>query len=230
VKASRFFGPALALTAFAALYGCSRHDDPGEVGRIAVQALSSSPRVARAIGGQGPGDPVNLAVSGSREALLGAVKAAGWLIADPVDKDSSNRLVRAVLAMEAYPSAPVSPLELLGRPQDLAIEQPSGPTPATRHHARIWDSGLRTQAGSPVWLLAASYDKSVGKSPTTGKFTHEIAPEVDVERDKLVKDLALACKAKPAMVSDFASDSAASNADGFPYATDRNLAAIDCSG
>lgn len=226
----KILAPLAAASLLIALAGCSRHDDPQEVGLIASQALSASSRVASAPGGPGPGDPVNLAVSGSRETLLGAIKSAGWVVAERVDKDTSNRLVRAVLAMEAYPAAPVSPLELLGRPQDLAIEQPSGPTPATRHHARIWDSGLRTKAGAPVWLLAATYDKAVAKSLVTGKFTHEIAPEVDVERDKLATDLASACKAKPAKLQGFGPAATASNADGFPYSTDRNLVAIDCAG
>ena len=221
---------ALACAAAAAcLMGCSRKQDPAEPAHLAEQALPAASRVATAPGQPGPGDPVNMAIASAKEDLLRSIAAAGWVVADPVDKVNTNRMVRAVLAMEPYPTAPVSPLELLGRPQDFAIEQAAGPTPASRHHARLWDSGLRTKEGTPVWLVSATFDKAVAKSLATGKFTHEIAPEVDVERDKLAADLAAACKSAPMLVEGFGQAALASNADGFAYSTDRKLAAIDCA-
>ena len=42
--------------------------------------------------------------------------------------------------------------------------------------------------GEPLWLGAATFDTRVEISRTTGGITHRIAPDVDSERNKLVKD------------------------------------------
>ncbi|MBN9179009.1 MAG: LssY C-terminal domain-containing protein, partial [Microbacterium sp.] len=69
------------------------------------------------------GDPINLAVRGTQEQLEAALVAAGWTKADPVDLRSSLRIVTSTLTRRSYDEAPVSPLLLFGRPQDLAFQQ-----------------------------------------------------------------------------------------------------------
>jgi hypothetical protein len=40
-----------------------------------------------------------------------------------------------------------------------------------------------------MWMGAATYDKGVGLSHTTGQVTHHIAANIDAERDSLIADL-----------------------------------------
>ena len=51
---------------------------------------------------------------------------------------------------------------------------------------RCWTSG---QEQRPVWLGAATYDRSVGVSHYTGAITHHIGADIDAERKLLAADL-----------------------------------------
>ncbi len=54
---------------------------------------------------------------------------------------------------------------------------------------RVLDSG---KDGRPVWLGAATFDRSVGVSRYTGQITHHIRADIDAERDGLLADLSRA--------------------------------------
>ena len=136
-----------------------------------------------------PGDPLNVALAGEREELIQAMIAAGWFPADPETFKSGLKIAAAVLADRPYPEAPVSKLFLFGRKEDMAFEQPAGKSPRHRHHVRFWKSKELSLDGRPVWLGAATYDRSVGFSHHTGQITHHIAPDIDAERDRIVADL-----------------------------------------
>ena len=41
----------------------------------------------------------------------------------------------------------------------------------------------------PVWLGSITFDRGVGLSHNTGQVTHHIAPDIDAERDLLMRDL-----------------------------------------
>ena len=41
----------------------------------------------------------------------------------------------------------------------------------------------------PVWIGAATFDRGVGLSHTTGQITHHIGADIDAERDTLMHDL-----------------------------------------
>lgn len=136
-----------------------------------------------------PGDPVNLGLIGGREQLIGAMLAAGWYPADPITFESSIGIAASVLLRRPDLDAPVSPLYLFGRKQDLAFEQEVGDSADHRHHVRWWLTD-RTEEGRPFWLGAASYDRDSGLSHLTGQITHHIGPDVDAERDRLMASLA----------------------------------------
>jgi len=136
------------------------------------------------------GDPVNIAFVGTEENLHRALAAARWYAADPITLQSSLRIAADVVLKKPYPHAPVSDLYLWGRRQDLAYEQPVGDSPKQRHHVRFWRSREVDPDGDPLWLGAATFDQRVEISRTTGGVTHKIAPEVDRERNKLVRDTA----------------------------------------
>ena len=136
-----------------------------------------------------PGDPINVGMVGTERDILCAMRAAGWHAADPVTWRSSLEISGSVILDHPYPAAPVSPLYYAGRKQDLAFERPVGTSADRRHHVRLWkvlDSG---QEGRPVWLGAATFDKSVGFSHYTGAVTHHIAPDVDADRALIEADL-----------------------------------------
>jgi hypothetical protein len=138
------------------------------------------------------GDPVNLAIIGSREGLINSMTGAGWKQADKLGFKSSLRMTYAAITATPYPSAPVSSLFLFGHKQDLAFEKDVGGNPRKRHHARFWGTpkdwwlpgGYQAD-----WLGSATFDENVGLSLFTGQVTHKIDSNVDKERDFVVGDL-----------------------------------------
>ncbi|MFD1214298.1 LssY C-terminal domain-containing protein [Arthrobacter sp. GCM10027362] len=138
------------------------------------------------------GDPVNLAVIGTPEALREAMAAAGWTEADPVTWRSSWRIVRDSLLRRSYPAAPVSALFVFGQKQTLAFEKEVAGSPAQRHHVRYWSCppGWRLPGGFAVDLVgAATFDRRVGLSLFTFQITHKIAENTDQERDLVAAGL-----------------------------------------
>jgi hypothetical protein len=158
--------------------------------RTARIDLGDAPLVTRTSEGI-RGDAVNLALVGSRADVTHAMLAAGWYPADPITLRSSVRISTSSVLGRAYPKAPVSNLFLFGRRQDLAFERPDGASARKRHHVRFWCSDELSQDERPIWLGAATYDRSVGVSHRTGKVTHHIAPDIDAERDLIIADLTL---------------------------------------
>ncbi len=138
-----------------------------------------------------PGGPINLGLVGSKDELIAAMLAAKWYPADPVTLRSSLGIAASVLLGRPDPDAPVSPLYLFGRKQDLAFEQEVGRSADRRHHVRWWLTD-RTEDDRPFWLGAASFDMDSGVSHLTGQITHHIDSDVDAQRDQLMRDLTAA--------------------------------------
>jgi hypothetical protein len=152
-------------------------------------ALDSAPRTTRTAQGI-PGDPLNVGLIGTDEGVVRAMLGSGWDAADPVTLKSSIGIARSVLRDRPYVDAPVSPLFVFGRKQDLAFEKPVGKNASHRHHVRFWRSPDHGRGGTPLWIGAVTYDRSVGLSHRTGQITHHIGADVDAERDGLFADLA----------------------------------------
>lgn len=132
------------------------------------------------------GDPVNLALNGTKPNILAAMEAAGWTRADELSSKSSLRIVTCTIRRKSYPQAPVSSLYLFNKKQDFAYQQEVAGSPSKRHHIRFWKvpEGWILPGGYKIdWLAAATYDKSVGLSLFTLQITHKIAEETDIERD-----------------------------------------------
>lgn len=153
--------------------------------------MADTPKTTQTAAGI-PGDPLNVALLGTEDEVVEAFLTAKWYPADPVTFRSGLRIAAGVLRGRPYPTAPVSSLYLWGRRQDLAFEQAVGDSPRQRHHVRFWQSPLATTDRRPLWIGAATFDRSVGLSHRTGQITHHIAPDVDAERDKVIEDLRLA--------------------------------------
>lgn len=180
----------LALAAVAAIYfvlaylvlpmlWTHREHEPG---------LASLPMVTHT--GTGiPGDALNVGLVGSEEDVLRAMEAAGWFPADPVTFRTSIEIIGSVVLDRPYHDAPVSPLYYQGNKEQLAFEKPDGKSADRRHHVRLWLVLEKGADGRPVWLGAVTYDRGVGLSRYTGQVTHHIGPNIDAERDLMMRDL-----------------------------------------
>jgi len=172
-----------------------------------------------------PGDPLNIALVGTREEVVQAMRAAGWVAADRISLLSGWRDAHSVLFNRSYPAAPVSTHYLDNRPQDLAFEQQVGRSPRQRHHVRFWRVDEPAGSGRPLWIGAATYDATLGVSRFTGEVMHHIDPEVDREREHLLADLRTGGAVESVVrAENFRPAGQGQNGGGDPYRTDGALA------
>lgn len=151
-------------------------------------SFDDNPRITETSDGH-PGDPLNVALIGTRAEIDDIMKAAKWFPAAALGLRSDLQIAGDTVLSRPDDEAPVSSLFLIGRKEDLAFEQPVGDNPRQRHHVRFWKMAKVDENGQPLWIGSASYDERVGLSHTTGQITHHIAGNVDVERDHLFANL-----------------------------------------
>lgn len=137
-----------------------------------------------------PADPINVALVGTLAEVTTALRLAGWTRADAISRASKFAIAKSVLLNRPDSTAPVSPLFLFGRAQDLAFEQQVGASARRRHHVRLWQVAGMASGGRPVWIGDATFDLSAGMSHRGLHPTHHIAPDIDEERDGLEAALA----------------------------------------
>src|SRR5262245_30369011 len=171
-----------------------------------------------------PGDPLNVALIGTKVELVKIMLAAKWYPADPLTLRSCLEMAEAAVFKRSYEDAPVSNLYLFGRKEDLAFEQQVGPDPRHRHHVRFWQTDKVDPDGRPVWVGSAIYDKRVGLSRETGQITHVTAADVDAERDYLFQCLEQTGDlAERYVIYGFHKQLEGRNGGGDPWHTDGNL-------
>jgi hypothetical protein len=151
-------------------------------------SFDDDPRITQTGDGH-PGDPLNVALIGTKDQVDAIMRAAKWVPAAALGIKSDLKIAEDTLLARPDADAPVSSLYLFGRKEDLAFEQPVGGNPRQRNHVRFWKIDRLDDDGRPIWIGSASYDERVGLSHTTGQVTHHIAPDVDQERDHLFDDL-----------------------------------------
>jgi LssY C-terminus len=159
-----------------------------EVERAHHPALDGLPKVTHNADGI-PADPLNVALVGNEAELVAAMLAAHWHPADSITLRSSLKIAESVVLHRPDPDAPVSPLYVFGRKQDLAFEEDVGGSADQRHHVRWWRAETLDAEGRPLWVGDATFDRDAGISHLTGQITHHIAPDIDAERDQLMADL-----------------------------------------
>ena len=106
---------------------------------------------------------------------------------DPITPLTTARIAADSLAHRSYPTAPISPLYIFGRAQDLAFEKPTNDV-QNRDHIRLWKAETIISAQN-IWVGQASYDSGIELSATNHFPTHHIAPTVDWERNSVGADL-----------------------------------------
>jgi LssY C-terminus len=197
-----------------------------EPGLPELQAfVSALPRRAVAARNRQPSDVTNVLLIGSLAQAAAAFGEAGWTQALPNSVRTDMKSFLALAHRHGYEPAPVSLLELEGRQPDLVFEKQTN-TLAKRHHVRLWSQPL-TLGGAPIVLGAATHDTGIRFSRAQKTFTHEIHPQIDLERDKIVNDLAFAGRiAARALVERPDTPRAERNAAGDPFETDGRIAVL----
>lgn len=176
-------------------------------------------------------DPINMALNGSRKALVEGMQAAGWTVAEDITITSLWKVVKAVIFKQSYPSAPMSRAFMFGKRHTLGFEIQVGGNPRVRHHVRFWRTPRNwyLPGGQRVdWVAAATYDKRVGFSLFTGQFTHAIHANVDKERDFLITSLQNAGRlSKSKRIDHFFNAYETRNGFGHEYITDGSMVIAD---
>jgi LssY C-terminus len=186
-------------------------------------ALDGVPGITQTANGI-PGDPINVALVGTKEDLVRAMIAAKWYPADPLSLKSSLQIAVDAVFKRPDPDAPVSNLYLFGRKEDIAFQQDVDNNPRRRHHVRFWRTETMDSDGRPIWVGSAVFDERVGLSRTTGQITHVTAPDVDAERDFLFRCLEqVGVLSETFVVTGFHKVRSGKNGGGDPWTTDGDL-------
>jgi hypothetical protein len=162
--------------------------DGAENGGIHHDHLHLLPRFSAKLTGARQA-PVSLVFLGSGVELLAAFTRAGWHAAERITFRSCLRAFYRGVLNRPYPDAPVLPSFLDGRLHDVAFQRTDDRgSSRCRHHARWWLTGLVCE-GRQVWVATASYDAGVGISRLFPLPIHHIDPNIDAERDYIVRSL-----------------------------------------
>jgi hypothetical protein len=135
------------------------------------------------------GDPLNLVIVGGSEDAFPALVRRGWRPTEQTWSGAIIKMMQSALAGKPYLNAPISPLYLYGRPQDLALQR-ARDNIHQRNHLRLWLSPMRYR-DKPVWVGQISRD--IGTRMTLYSpylTTHKIDPNVDEARTALTEDMA----------------------------------------
>jgi uncharacterized protein YceK len=151
-------------------------------------ALEALPCCVTNKSGTKDGDPLNLVIVGGIDDAFPALIRRGWRPTEQTWSGSVIKMTTSALSGERYPYAPISPLYLFGRSQDLALQK-ARDNVHQRNHLRLWLSTLRYH-GEPVWVGQISRD--IGTRLTIHSpylTTHKIDPDVDEARTALTEDM-----------------------------------------
>jgi hypothetical protein len=134
------------------------------------------------------GDPVNFALIGSDDDILGALTRQGWDPTHAFGAATAWSTLRAYIAANTYRHSPISPLYFYGRRQDIALQKVRS-TIDQRNHLRLWKAPYSYE-GKGVWVGQISRDIGVRLALNAPLFvTHVIEPDLDEARSYLIQDL-----------------------------------------
>jgi hypothetical protein len=198
--------------------------DSAKMSALDKQVLSLPERTSTLKGGDA--DVVNLAFVGSQNQLISAFQTAGWLSSDAPSARNGAHMFGALLLSNGYPHGPMSEQLLDGHASEFGWQKGLNCV-IRRDHLRVWGDAL-TWEGRNVWLGASTRDVGVRFSIWNKELTHKVESDIDVERERIVRDLGLAgCIAsvhvapRPAMPAHLA------NATGDHLHTDGAVAVVE---
>lgn len=169
--------------------GSPKEQQAGDLTRSQLrQRLEQLPATATNAEASADGDPLNLVLVGETPLMMSSMSECGWAFTHRVDGTTVRRMITAALRGNPYLTAPVSPLYVFGRKQDVAFQR-SRSNLSQRNHLRLWRAPF-TVEGRPVWIGQVSRDigvKVTTRSPTLT--THVIDPMVDESRQFVLESL-----------------------------------------
>ncbi len=175
-------------------------------------------------------DLINLVFLGSQQQVQAAFLEAGWHNSDPVSKRSFAKNLYALLNNSGYAQEPMMTFMLEGKPEDMNWQK-SLNSYGRRDHLRIWQWPSE-QSSESVWVSSSTHDTGAVLSIKYKGFVHHIAPDIDDERSKVIRDLNFAgCVKSVSYVSRSGMSSITQNATGDSMRTDGSIAVIavqDC--
>ena len=196
------------ILALSVTYGIGAYIILPRVVRMGLKITGRRRVPAYTITGDGlPGDPVNLALTGTLAQLRAAFAALGWAEADRLSLKSSIGMARSFVLNTPYPTAPFSTLYLFGRGQDIGFQRAIDDSPRKRHHVRFWALSLALTKSNPatpafwlnsdrppdaervLWVGAGTRDTGLAFTKLTFQFTHATDADTNAERDFLVNEL-----------------------------------------
>lgn len=159
-----------------------------ELQRRPIKALSEelASLPARDIGKfERPADPLNMLFLGTEASVQEALEGAGWTRIPIPISDAFWRGLGELLRGEQLRSfPPMSDFRVLGRVQDMNWVLVIKPI-ETRHHFRLWRTGLHDARGRELWWGSGNFDLSWRMRD----FSHRPHPDMNLERDYLAKTL-----------------------------------------
>jgi hypothetical protein len=196
------------ILALAGTYGIAAYVILPRAVRISLKILQRKHIPRYTLTGDGlPGDPVNLALIGTRDQLHAAFAAAEWETADRLSLTSSWRMAQSFVTNSPYPTAPFSTLYLFGRGQDFGFQKAIDNSPRKRHHIRFWALSMEhvdAKLGTPdlwlkadrppddarvLWVGAGTKDTGFSLTKLTFQFTHATDSDTNLERDYIIAEL-----------------------------------------
>ncbi len=171
-----------------------------------------------------PGDALNLVFVGSDAAVREALTSSGWTEVPATIRASLWEGLRELCSgkpLAAFP--PMNEYWLEGRRQNMNWAIPIKPL-ATRHHFRLWDTGLRDPRGRAVWWGSGDYDLKL----RLYDLSHVPDPDMNTERDWIAASLKDSRRLERVSIADVASiPREGANDKGYPFRTDGRVALIE---
>lgn len=131
-------------------------------------------------------EPISfIIVAKSDYKLIQSLNEVGWYLADEVNVLNFLNFIKADILNIPYQRAPMAPDFWDSNVNNFGFEKPTKDnTVKTRHHSRFWKTRFKTVNGDYVYVGSVSLDKNIKWG-----ITHQIAPNIDEEREQLLKDL-----------------------------------------
>ena len=132
-------------------------------------------------------DLINLVFLGSQQQVEAAFREAGWRGSDAVSRHSVMQNLYALLNNSGYARQPMKTFLVEGKPEDMNWQKGLN-SYGRRDHLRIWQ-WMPEGATEPVWFSSSTHDTGAVLSVKYKGFVHHIAPDIDDERSKVIRDL-----------------------------------------
>jgi hypothetical protein len=197
---------------------------------LTLDVMDKLPKYSQSITG-GRMDPINLIFVGHESQLKLRFRQSGWHKANPASPLHIIYGALTILTGRSHQKGPFTPHYINIGLQDIAFQKPTREQSfRRRHHVRIWRTGVELTNGDPVWVAAASFDSRIKIQFRPPWIHHFLDPDLDREREYIVRDLVLSGSSKLQSVdmtpAIFASEPA-QNASGNKYYTDGKAEVVE---